>query len=97
MNFNIQYTTFVTFLHFYITAGITFESDQLSDFQVRAIQDDLALKAKTWIRHGAFLNYAPEDLALALIKEVRNKFKLTPWHEHLQKLSGISEDKIKKV
>ena len=52
MNFDVQFTTFMSFLHFYMTAGIVFESDNISEFEVKAIEDELLLKAKVMIRHG---------------------------------------------
>ena len=31
MNFDVQYSTFISFLHFYVTCGIAFKSDNLSE------------------------------------------------------------------
>ena len=39
MNFDVQYTTFVSFLNFYMTAGVVFESDNITETEVQAIED----------------------------------------------------------
>ena len=39
MNFDLQYSTFMTFLHFYLTNGIFFKSDNISEDIVRQTEE----------------------------------------------------------
>lgn len=57
LDFDIQYTTFVSFLHFYMTNGVLFKSDAVNPSIVKYIQDDMISRAKDFIRTGEFLSY----------------------------------------
>lgn len=46
MNFDLQYTTFVSFLHFYMTNGFLFENDNLTESNIKSIEDELLNRAK---------------------------------------------------
>ena len=39
MNFNLQYSTFVTFLHFYLTNGVIFQGDNCSYTTLKCFED----------------------------------------------------------
>lgn len=39
MDFDLQYSTFMTFLHFYLTNGIFFKSDNISEDIVRQTEE----------------------------------------------------------
>ena len=39
MEFNIQFTTFISFIHFYLTNGIVFKSDGLPLAAIKHIED----------------------------------------------------------
>ena len=90
MNFDLQYSTFLTFLHFYLTNGIIFKSDNCSYITLKIIEDEILMKAKILIKKGEFVDKNPEQLALSLIKEYRQKHRLNPWPTQLEKLSGFS-------
>lgn len=68
MDFNLQITTFVTFLNFYLTNGIAFVSDSLCYSKIKIIEDEILGKAKDMVKNGSFLGYEPEKLALSIIK-----------------------------
>lgn len=68
MGFDVQFTTFISFIHFYLTNGIVFGSDGLPSNTVKHVEDEVLYKAKEMIRNGSFTSYEPEKLALALIK-----------------------------
>lgn len=39
MGFNLQITTFISFLHFYMTNGIVFEKDSVLSSNIKLIED----------------------------------------------------------
>ena len=49
------------------------------------------------LRSGAFTKHQPEKLALSLIKETRIKYRLEPWKQQLQVISGFTAEEIKTV
>lgn len=68
MDFDLQITTFVTFINFYLTNGIAFASDSLCFSKIKIIEDEILARAKDMIKNGLFLTHEPEKLALCLIK-----------------------------
>lgn len=46
MNFDIQYSTFYTFLNYYLTSGFIFTKDNLNSSLVQYFEDDCIIKAK---------------------------------------------------
>lgn len=94
MNFDIQYTTFITFLNFYITCGIVFRSDAVPLSAIKHVEDEVMHKAKEMLRNGSFIGYEPERLALSLIKETRIKYRLEPWKKQLEVVSGYSAGQV---
>jgi hypothetical protein len=79
MNFNLQYTSFVSFLNFYLSMGVIFQSDNLYSGSLKYFEDDVMIKAKDTLRSGEFLKWEPEKFALTIIMEIRKKYRLTPW------------------
>ncbi len=79
MNFDIQFSTFVTFLNYYLTNGVIFQKDELNKSLVQYFEDDIILKAKEYLRKGNFSQYDQEKLALSIIKETRKKYNLNEW------------------
>lgn len=94
LNFELQFSTFITFLDFYLTCGVLFQSDHLSHALIEFFEDDALFRAKDFLRKGNFPKHNPEMLALSIIKETRTKYNLTPWHTCLQELTGYSEEAI---
>ena len=68
MGFDLQFTTFMSFIHFYLVNGIVFKSDALPSAAIKHVEDEVLYKAKEMIRDGSFTAYEPEKLALGLIK-----------------------------
>ncbi len=68
MNFEVQYSTFITFLDFYLTCGVVFKGEGLSDSLVEFFEDDIQSRTKEFLRKGNFSRYQPELLALSIIK-----------------------------
>lgn len=97
MNFNLQFSTFVTFLHFYLTNGILFKSDRCSFPTIKNFQDELIKRAKQLVRKGTFTDTDPEKLALSLIKEQRIKHRLEGWPKQLSTISGYKSEEIKLI
>lgn len=97
MNFDIQYSTCISFLHFYLTCGIVFDSDGLANSSMTQLENQAMIKAKKLIRSGVFLTHDPEKLALSIIKEARRNFNLKPWNTKLEKLSGKNESDIESI
>ena len=71
MNFDIQYTTFVSYLNFFMNCGIIFESDGLDESQVKRIEECIILEAYRRIDKGTFTNEKPNKLAALIIKKTR--------------------------
>jgi hypothetical protein len=94
MNFEVQYATFITFLDFYLTCGVLFKDDGLNNTLIEFFEDDVTARAKEFLRRATFTKYNPELLALGIIKEIRHKYNLKSWNEHLEGLSGYSEEEI---
>jgi hypothetical protein len=46
MNFNIQYSTFLTYINYYLTSGVIYSSDDLNKSLVQYFEDDVIIKAK---------------------------------------------------
>lgn len=84
MNFEVQYSTFITFLDFYLTCGVVFKGEGLNDNMVEYFEDDISSRAKEFMKKGTFTRFKPELLALSIIKETRKKYHLTPWNSQLQ-------------
>lgn len=83
MNFEVQYSTFITFLEFYLTCGVVFEGEGLSSNLVEFFEDDILITARQFLKKGAFTRYKPELLALSIIKETRKKYSLPLWNSQL--------------
>ena len=92
MNFNIQFSTFVTFVNFYLTCGVVFKSDGCSNLYVRTIEDEILARARMLVRRGDFIQHEPEKLALSLVKEYRMKNRLEGWNDELIALTGFTSD-----
>lgn len=95
MGFDLQYTTFMSFLNFYLTNGVVFESDALPPSAIKHIEDEIMYKAKDAIRNAGFTAHEPEKFALSLIKETRIKYRLEPWKKQLEIISGFTASEIK--
>jgi hypothetical protein len=94
MNFDIQYSTFMSFIYFYLTNGFLFKSDSFHPTSLRYLEDDVLSRAQDFLKTGEFLHHHPEKLALSIIKEVRMKFRLKPWVKQLEIVSGFMEEDI---
>jgi hypothetical protein len=94
MNFEVQHSTFVTFLDFYLTCGVLFREDALNNTLVEFFEDDVMVRARDFLKRGTFTRFNPELLALGIIKEVRQKYNLKGWNTHLEELAGYCEDEI---
>lgn len=46
MNFDIQYSTFITYINYYLTSGVIYTKDELNRSLVQYFEDDTLLKAK---------------------------------------------------
>lgn len=92
MNYEVQHATFITFLDFYLTCGVLFKEDGLNNTLVEFFEDDIATRAKDFLRRATFTKYNPELLALGIVKEIRHKYNLRSWNKHLEQLTGFSED-----
>jgi len=46
MNFDIQYSTFITFINYYLTNGVIYAKDDLNKSLIQYFEDDTLLKAK---------------------------------------------------
>jgi hypothetical protein len=57
MNFDLQHSTFVTFINYYLTSGVIFFKDDLNKSLVQYFEDDVLLKAKEYLRKGNFSQY----------------------------------------
>jgi hypothetical protein len=80
MNFQVQYSTFITFLDFYLTCGALFKEDSINTTLIEYFEDDVAMRAKEFLKKGTFTKYDPELLALGIIKEIRIKYNLKGWN-----------------
>lgn len=49
-------------------------------------------KARDYVKTGEFLCHPPEKLALSIVREIREKFRLQPWKKQLEAISGYSEN-----
>jgi len=83
MNFEVQYSTFVTFVDFYLTCGVVFKSDNLNETLVEFFEDDILQRVREFLKKGTFTKYNSENLALSIIKETRLKYNLSGWTEEL--------------
>ncbi len=90
MNFDIQYSTFVTFLNYYLTNGVIFTKDEMNKSLVQYFEDDTMLRAKEFLRKGNFSQYDQEKLALSIIKDTRKKYNLDEWTAELLELTGYT-------
>jgi hypothetical protein len=81
MNFDIQFSTFLTFLNYYLTCGVLYAKDGLNSSLVQYFEDDVILKAKDYLRRGNFSQYNQEKLALVIIKDIRKKYNLSEWNQ----------------
>ena len=92
MNFDIQYSTFVTFLNYYLTNGVLFTHDEINKSLVQYFEDDTMLKAKEYLRKGNFSQFDQEKLALSIIKDTRKKYNLSEWTSELEELTGFKSE-----
>jgi len=46
MNFEVQFSTFITFLDFYLTCGVLFRSDGINETLVEFFEDDILSRAR---------------------------------------------------
>lgn len=83
MSFDIQYSTFITFINYYLTNGVIFTKDDLNKSLIQYFEDDTLLKAKDYLRKGNFSQYDQEKLALWIIKDTRKKYNLKEWTPEL--------------
>jgi hypothetical protein len=88
MNFDVQHTTFITFLDFYLTAGVLFKEDTINPTLIPFFEDDVIARAREFLKRSAFTRFSPELLALGIIKETRLKYNLRGWNVHLEELAG---------
>jgi hypothetical protein len=79
MNFELQFSTFVTFLDFYLTCGVLYKSDHINSTLVEFFEDDIRSRTQEFLKKGTFTKYSPDLLALSIIKETRIKYNLTGW------------------
>lgn len=59
MSFEVQHATFITFLDFYLTCGVLFREDGLNNTLVEFFEDDIATRAKDFLRRATFTKYDP--------------------------------------
>jgi len=55
---------------------------------VELFEADLVVSAREFLRRGTFSKYHPELLALSIIKQNREKYRLNPWPVALEMLTG---------
>jgi hypothetical protein len=94
MNFDIQYSTFVTFLNYFLTNGVIFTHDEMNKSLIQYFEDDAMLKAKEYLKKGNFSQYDQEKLALSIIKDTRKKYNLSEWTVELEELTGFKSEEI---
>jgi hypothetical protein len=94
MNFELQYSTFVTFLDFYLTCGVLFRSDSINSSLVEFFEDDIMMRKQEFLKKGTFTKYSPDILALSIIKEIRMKYSLVGWTDELAQLTGYNDEDI---
>lgn len=58
----------MTFLDFYLTCGVVFKGEGLSESMVEYFEDDVSAHAKEFMKKGTFTRHKPELLALSIIK-----------------------------
>lgn len=46
MNFDLQYSTFITFINYFLTNGVIYQSDELNKSLIQYFEDDVLIKAK---------------------------------------------------
>jgi hypothetical protein len=97
MQFDLQHSTFISFVNYYLTCGVVFEADELNKSLVQYFEDDVILKAKELIRKGTFCKWDQEKLALFVIKDTRKKYNLAEWNSDLEKLTGYSNSSIQTI
>ena len=68
MNFDLQYSTFITFINYFLTNGVIYQSDELNKSLIQYFEDDVLIKAKEYLRRGDFSQFDQEKLALNIIK-----------------------------
>jgi hypothetical protein len=59
MDFDLQHSTFVSFLHFYLTAGFIFKSDSFHPSTLKYAEDDVVTRARDFLKTGEFLKHQP--------------------------------------
>ena len=94
MNFDIQYSTFVTFLNYFLTNGVVYAHDEMNKSLVQYFEDDTMLKASEYLRKGNFSQYDQEKLALSIIKDIRKKYNLSEWTPELEEMTGFKSEDI---
>ena len=92
MSFDIQFSTFITFLNYYLTNGVVFAHDEMNRSLVQYFEDDTMLKAKQILRKGNFSQFDQEKLALSIIKDTRRKYNLDEWTTELEELTGYKSE-----
>ena len=88
MGFDLQFSTFISFLDYYLSVGVVSQCEHLEGLP-DLVKIDAAALAREFILKGNFSQNDPELLALNIIKQVRVKHNLTPWTTHLHQISGV--------
>ena len=88
MGFDLQLSTYISFIDFFLTRGVIFDSDGLGGGMTELFEADIASTAREFLRRGTFSKYQPELLALSIIKQTRDKYKLAAWPWALEQLTG---------
>jgi hypothetical protein len=52
MDFDIQHSTFLSFIHFYLTSGFIFRSDSFHPTSLRYVEDDVLARAQEFLKSG---------------------------------------------
>ena len=93
LGFDLQLSTFIPFLDFYLSRGVLSPSEATENLK-SGVEAEAAVLSKEFIRKGNFSKYSPELLALSIIRQAREKLELTPWTAELETLSGKSGEEV---
>ena len=94
LSFDLQFSTFVTFLDFFLARGVLSEKDKLSESLVELFEADVTSIARDFLRKGTFTRFEAELLALSIIKQARSKYGLTAWPRELVELTGKEDEEV---
>jgi hypothetical protein len=94
LGFDLQLATFVSFLDFFLSRGVLAPTDRLDPALVDSFEAAALALSREFLRKGTFSKHQPELLALSIVKQTRELFKLAPWTEELRLLTGREAEEI---